>query len=1037
MHRGVALPPPAVLSLGMRTRPWLLLPFALALGSMHCPAVPAMDWDEARPWDLIPLLPDESTRRRAYFELLRRLQGRDFRTWSEFQKEFTFVDFMVCPQGPGRSPIYLLWCDPPYKSPTWATQESYTVSNPAGLFRLNETPATPAHARQCRAGWVCGAFTADGHHVRLVGPVIEFEDADALGDLNGDGVVELTHSGPRDEVLLVRTVTPGFPVIFSARYNHASQCIPANQESRWGYQVSDADRDGRYEIAFGPGWRGKVQPEVIFTWDPDLAQFVQASGETGGQVEVLVPAGTKAGAPMGTADNAPPRPMMEYTSLRSLDDHGILRYMGQGHSVSAPPVEPGQANVIPEGFWDMEPKAAALALAHANRSPYQQERFLMAVDDRDVPALPESCSVRYDWRANSCFALSQRFYVLKADPSESFLALAGTPALRFAEIHFLPMDYPSARHLAHVIGWLNQVRSWDAAWGTTAHYHPFAEMRGCLDDEDGTLSFLGGKGEELFSIKGHIWSHSVSLPGRGLYTRNTCMNLVDFLLRESICRQLAGASFAQNNDEPRTFDEPCSLGTPGDLQVASAQGILDQFMINPSDIPVPMVLTVLNAVGNGRRAELLPAVERVLALAQTKRSEAGTPAAGFNEALAEDLRTSARLAARKMRNGDCPEALLEWAREAGNASSAWALQRLSQVDPSRFAEELERCLNANSTIPPTDCFESIARADPERALAIARRLPHGMEKVLAVQAFEVLAPTASDRELQDRLPLLLKIAADPTEEKWLQRARAIAQLVPRTNPHRFTDPRIDDTLLGLLDESEDMFLRMRASQALALRHRTDAFDRIAASVGHEQWGLEILGALASLAQLDPDHLKPRVVALVATNLFLTNFHIPSLIQLAWNYDYRELKPNVERLATSGPEDCEDARTHISGGKPAAVSGRFHRARQVAALWNEEDPLTRAKLLVAFGLEQGLFLPAPGEDPGGPLPAAERLLAELSRAAEDLSEAETVSLIEFIDHCEAARRIECADSSPGLKRALVGIEVLRQTVSLRLEEHRPK
>jgi len=57
---------------------------------------------------------------------------------------------------------------------------------------------------------------------------------------------------------------------------------------------------------------------------------------------------------------------------------------------------------------------------------------------------------------------------------------------------------------------------------------------------------------------------------------------------------------------------------------------------------------------------------------------------------------------------------------------------------------------------------------------------------------------------------------------------------------------------------------------------------------------------------------------------------------------------LERLATSSPDEYEDERASYTTNERKPFDGQFHIARKVAALWNEEDDVTRAKLLIAFG-----------------------------------------------------------------------------------------
>jgi hypothetical protein len=91
-----------------------------------------------------------------------------------------------------------------------------------------------------------------------------------------------------------------------------------------------------------------------------------------------------------------------------------------------------------------------------------------------------------------------------------------------------------------------------------------------------------------------------------------------------------------------------------------------------------------------------------------------------------------------------------------------------------------------------------------------------------------------------------------------------------------------------------------------------------------------------------------------------------------------------------------------------VTGGYHLARQVAALWSERDTATRAKLLAAFALQYEYGLTAD-------LRAVERkkrFQLELWGAGRALSPAEAGEVAEFLS-CYAAVD---TDKGPAVRRA---------------------
>ena len=80
------------------------------------------------------------------------------------------------------------------------------------------------------------------------------------------------------------------------------------------------------------------------------------------------------------------------------------------------------------------------------------------------------------------------------------------------------------------------------------------------------------------------------------------------------------------------------------------------------------------------------------------------------------------------------------------------------------------------------------------------------------------------------------------------------------------------------------------------------------------------------------------------------------------------------------------------------------ARQVASLWNEEDAATRAKLLVALGLNQ--------REPFDESPSRERLREEFQRVARELDTEQRAHVAVFVESCARDR----ADTGHGGPKA---------------------
>jgi hypothetical protein len=327
----------------------------------------------------------------------------------------------------------------------------------------------------------------------------------------------------------------------------------------------------------------------------------------------------------------------------------------------------------------------------------------------------------------------------------------------------------------------------------------------------------------------------------------------------------------------------------------------------------------------------------------------------------------------------------------------WALRCLARLDRKRYADALETLTRKTTGEWERQFFSALARIDQSRALTIARDLPADKIDALTIPAFRVLADSGAVPEETQRLATIIKMLHDP-KTGWQERAHAIDALVPQNNPLRYPGREIDDALLKVLtpeqaDES-GTFTQEEACLALARRGRTQTFDSI---VGQLQKTRDDAGshgrfleALTHLAQRDPNRFNPRLVEIIRPHLSYTNKSIPGLIWVIWCADLRELRPDIERLATRNADEFENIKAESYGGSASAVAGRFHLARKILSLWSEPDPLTRAKLLVTFcATEAEEFFRNPHPE------RIVRMKADMNRATDELSLDAKVALRAFV------------------------------------------
>lgn len=154
---------------------------------------------------------------------------------------------------------------------------------------------------------------------------------------------------------------------------------------------------------------------------------------------------------------------------------------------------------------------------------------------------------------------------------------------------------------------------------------------------------------------------------------------------------------------------------------------------------------------------------------------------------------------------------------------------------------------------------------------------------------------------------------------------------------------------GVLD-----FTPIHAATALERRRGAAHFDLALARLLRTEdtfAAQELLSVVTAMGQQATADQRGRLAGFLRGHLKETNLMMSEICQEIWASDLRELKPDLERLATAGPEAEESDRADTAGGPIQPVRGTFHRARQVAQVWGEEDPVTHAKLLVAMALHE--------------------------------------------------------------------------------------
>lgn len=1018
---------------------------------------------------LVQTLQDPKGLPMAFYELQRRNQKRgevnagDDSDYQEFIEFYHDPRVVVCPQENPQLPIYVVLSDMSSR-PSLADADAYETPNLQELFLAPDG----RDKLGASADLVIDAFTADGTSFMLFGNDNMLIKPGILADVNGDGRVERADhlrygiEGMEDvtvSVFCIRTAQAKPQPLLTVLYDWC--------DDEWGYRFTDADQDGILDVELGPRTAAGIKTKVVYTWDKVKKAYVGPAGKEGDhfrllEKETIYPdikrlAEAKLVFPkdpdfvdlqkrmideaekrMRPAVSQKPSQPYRPGSLKALSNADLLDYMGTGKQAMSA-FGNGPLAQLPANFWTMEPKAAALAFANGCRHPEHQQRFRLAVDDRDGQKPPAEGSIALTTVSDPSYSVVDSHYFLRIDPKHSYLAYARSwaggavgynvvndqPAFDF---RLCELPYKDARHLAETIWWLNRVRSLDLA-----ATNGFSLSSGFLTSayDHGRLAWRDPRGKMVLKLDETLWMLPISDQWKDNYNRSICLNLAAFLITDALTERLGKP---WSTFEPKHSQSPFrrEAGAPQydsdemkNLQTLAGT-FLEWFSLDQTRISYPIVSESAQLAGAFASAEFAGRLERI-----QKRLPAINPAKRTTEMIEaeikplesikpedpawkktrqqleklrnefidlckdadaqdlDNLRDELSISLKQIRCATDLQALQDLACSDDDGAQ-WALQRLKAKDKQRYVVALEWLMKHSADNGARQVFEEIAREDPQRAAKLAKEIPAATQGDLSVSAFVHLAKANEIPDQPKRLQALIAIALDPMNG-WQERGAAIDALVPPGQPLRYPNREIDDALLKLLDpklaDVNQVLLKMkeaeipppelpvplvsvpeppelnddlnftlgRACRALARRGRTEYFDKLEAALTRAGYSIvydDVLGAIAHLAQADPANGHPRLLAILKPQLKKTNRQMTPMLMAAWAADLRELKPDLETLATSSQNDCEDEKANSCGGEVSAVDGCFHLARKIVAMWNEEDPATRCRLLLAFGFNDG-------------------------------------------------------------------------------------
>lgn len=730
-----------------------------------------------------------------------------------------------------------------------------------------------------------------------------------------------------------------------------------------------------------------------------------------------------------------------HSSLKGFSNRQLIEFMGSGRTKwqRERPEEDRDRRTVPRGFWDMSPKDAALSFLEINQAPDDKGIFTLALDaGPDTP--PGKGTLVFCYFSDRSYNDIRSYYFLRSDSERSYLAFArtwhpGQVGYDFAsartayDFRLCELSYEEALHFIQVIWWLTKAGTKKAAGGTSP-----LDMDLSLSSADGQgrLTLNPEDGGQPLVKTGWIRVGSPVL-WRRTFDGQACLNAAFFTVQRVLLDRLGRKwtdlapgdaddlySIAWGERDLTASRESylaemtgqlLKLWSPDETQISSwhasaaaqAAGDFGLSHLRPvlatiqKRLPPPQPSKKRAQTEDDFQAEFVKLKElkdpdeyreKIQALLEEsmRRNEA-LPDRG--RAAADELEGAINLTLRKIRAADDLSALQKWAKARGEGST-WAAARILRKSPREYASVLESWMAKASPEEKSQILSRMFRDCPERAVKIAAKVSAGKSNDMRLVAAEILSNAGRITGGTDRPEFLIEIVRDRSADLF-DRAEAIESLVPEDNPGRFQGREVDDALLAILEnealKEPDSYCPLGpAAQALARRKRIDLIGVLwrvlqTQKVGTEEYG-SVLSATTYLARFAGTPEKEELAKVLATNLSRSSdWSITETLWSAWSANLRSLLPEIKKVATLGPGEEE-----FEGG------GRCHLARKIAALWSEEDPATRGKLLIAFGLTERSFVDG--------LERGEQMREELGQLSRAVTPAELIEISSFLAWCES-------------------------------------
>ncbi len=805
----------------------------------------------------------------------------------------------------------------------------------------------------------------------------------------------------------LESVEPNPRSLLRVIYNwHPDSADDAND---WTFVCFDKNDDGFPEIAFGPlDENGKIRPEIVFEWDAETNSYsagklpekahvhVMREGETLKSIAANGGLGYPLVKDIGTFPSVvDKRRDYVFKSLadRPIDEiaaffNGTARRDHFDGAVGSFP------DTLPENFLSMQPKKAAMALAEANRNPTHREQYRLAVDDLNGATPPPAGWADYNWVSSGCYSLSSESYVVRFGTPDPVLIAYGYNSIGVVgrnpyadqpanSARLIKLSEEQATFLAETTYWLDRIRSKrlvpdDGSYGGS----------GSTADGFGSFNLYPENGAPREIASGTDWAtSSISGCWTREYDRTVFINLTGLLFRKCIPQMLG------DRWENGTGIEKQSLTTPTEDRLADRVGdqarekLAEDFssileLHSDSPLPPEVIARLCSAAGDEALVSLLPDLKKLHTslpapgkedrefeklrkrfardhfgdFLEDQPDEHKNAYARYNELLEKRkfdfsavVREELESAIGKLRlASDSAQLKQEIIDEGPNAQ--WALSLLRRNEPDTWAILVSANFSKADKEGKRTIFSILAAGHPPAAAQLLANLDAGEIQALILEIASYRQKHAA-QDFPESIPPLIALAADRKVDIY-RRGAAMETL----SEAKLTDPQLRELTEILIAEIRDPEKSEYGSSTLG-----SALEALVALPDPAQH-LDLISNLADLpgnafpegfraleAMTRHNPARERILSdFLRTQFVQSHGMMNDHFAMALIYDIRILTPEIAKFASEKPDQEDGDGANYSGGNfKSPIGSRYHIAREITALWSENDPATLAKMWIAF------------------------------------------------------------------------------------------